>query len=88
MWKLVFDETDPTVVTSMSILVEGDDAPVKTPTEVHQPDNIESTRTGILLTEDPGSAQQFPVGSTDPYATTRSPLGTCRSPERHRSSRR
>ena len=54
----------------MSILVEGDDNPVKTYGEVHQPDNIESTRTGVLLTEDPGSSQQFPAGSTDVGATT------------------
>jgi hypothetical protein len=57
-------------VTSFSVFVEGDDSPVKTPTEVHQPDNIESTVSGILLTEDPGSSQQFPVGSSDPNATT------------------
>ena len=33
--------------------------PVKTPTEIHQPDNIESTPQGLLITEDPGSSQQF-----------------------------
>ena len=54
----------------MSVVVEGDDNPVKTAGEVHQPDNIETTRTGLLLTEDPGSSQQFPIGSTDPAATT------------------
>ena len=70
VWKLVFDQRDPTVVTSMSIIVDGDDSPVKTAGEVHQPDNIETTRTGLLLTEDPGSSQQFPVTSTDPAATT------------------
>ena len=70
VWKMVFDPNDPTVVTSLSIFVEGDDNPVKTYNEVHQPDNIESTQSGILLTEDPGSSQQFPVGSTDLAATT------------------
>jgi hypothetical protein len=70
VWKLVFDKRNPTVVTSMSIIVEGDDNPVKTVGEVHQPDNVETTRTGLLLTEDPGSSQQFPVTSTDPAATT------------------
>jgi hypothetical protein len=70
VWKMVLDPQDPTVVTSLSVVVEGDDSPVKTPDEVHQPDNIESTPTGILLTEDPGSSQQFPVGSSDPNATT------------------
>ncbi len=70
VWKMVLDEDNPTKVTSFTVFVEGDDNPVKTVTEVHQPDNIETTKTGILLAEDPGSSQQFPAGSTDPAATT------------------
>jgi hypothetical protein len=70
VWKMVLDRNDPTKVTSLTVLVEGDDNPVKTVTEVHQPDNIETTRNGLLLTEDPGSSQQFPAGSPDPSATT------------------
>ncbi len=41
------------------VRVEGDDNPVKTAAEIHQPDNIETTMTGLLLIEDPGSSQQF-----------------------------
>jgi hypothetical protein len=71
VWKMVFDKNDPKKVTSLSVFVEGDDSPVKTPTEIHQPDNLESTRNGILVTEDPGSSQQFPAGGGgDPNATT------------------
>jgi len=70
VWKMVLDPDDPTVVRSLTVFVEGDDNPVKTPTEIHQPDNIETTRTGILVAEDPGSSQQYPVDSTDPAATT------------------
>ena len=70
VWKMVLDPEDPTVVTSLTVLVEGDDNPVQTLDEVHQPDNIESTMTGLLLTEDPGSSQQFPAGSQLPNATT------------------
>ena len=71
VWKMVFDKNDPTKVTSLSVFVEGDDAPVKTPTEIHQPDNLESTPNGIIVTEDPGSSQQFPAGGGgDPDATT------------------
>jgi hypothetical protein len=70
VWKMVLDPDDPTKVTSMSVVVEGDDNPVKTLSEVHQPDNIETTQNGFFLTEDPGSSQQFPAGSTDPAATT------------------
>jgi hypothetical protein len=72
IWKMVLDPKDPTVVTSLTVLVEGDDNPVKTPTEIHQPDNLETTRTGLLVTEDPGSSQQFTAEqqATDPNATT------------------
>ena len=70
VWKMVLDKNDPTKVTSLTVFVEGDDNPVQTVGEVHQPDNIESTANGILLTEDPGSSQQFPAGSTLPNATT------------------
>jgi hypothetical protein len=59
VWKMVLDPSDPKVVTSLTVFVEGDDNPVKTLGEVHQPDNIETTVNGILLTEDPGSSQQF-----------------------------
>jgi hypothetical protein len=70
VWRMVLDPSDPTKVTSMTVLVEGDDNPVQTLTEIHQPDNIESTANGILVTEDPGSSQQFPAGSTAANATT------------------
>lgn len=72
VWRMELDPNDPTVVTSLTVLVEGDDNPVKTPGEVHQPDNIESTPTGLLLTEDPGSSQQYTAAQqlTDPNATT------------------
>jgi hypothetical protein len=71
VWKMVLDPDDPTQVTSLSIAVEGDDNPVKTLGEVHQPDNIETTKTGLLLTEDPGSSQQFVLADQGlPNATT------------------
>jgi len=70
VWRMQLDPNDPTVVTSLTVFVEGDDNPVQTLSEVHQPDNIETTQAGLLLTEDPGSSQQFPIGSTNPNATT------------------
>jgi hypothetical protein len=70
VWKMVLDQSDPTKVTSLSVLIEGDDQPVKTPTEFHQPDNVETTPNSLLIQEDPGSSQQFPFGSADPNATT------------------
>ena len=70
IWKMVLDPDDPTKVKSLTVFVEGDDNPVQTAREIHQPDNLETTRRGLLVTEDPGSSQQFPFGSTDPNATT------------------
>ena len=70
VWRMELDPNDPTLVISLSIFVEGDDNPVQTLNEVHQPDNIESTQSGILLTEDPGSSQQFAADSTALNATT------------------
>jgi hypothetical protein len=68
IWKLVLDPSDPKRVLSLSILIEGDDAPVKAPGEIHQPDNLESTAKSLLITEDPGSTQQFNPGEAN--ATT------------------
>jgi hypothetical protein len=59
IWRMELDPNDPTVVDSLSILIEGDDHTVKTVTEVHQPDNLETTVNGLYITEDPGSQQQF-----------------------------
>jgi hypothetical protein len=70
VWKMVLNKKDPTKVDSMEILIEGDDAAVKTLAEIHQPDNLESTKKSLLITEDPGSSQQFPFGSSDSAATT------------------
>jgi hypothetical protein len=71
IFKLEFtDPKDPTAAT-LSLLVEGDDNLVKTFGEIHQPDNVETTAAGsLMVTEDPGSSQQFPVGSSDPAATS------------------
>lgn len=71
IWKMVLDENDPTVVDSLSILIEGDDSPVKTLNEIHQPDNIESTPNGLYITEDGSSSQAFVVADQGlPNATT------------------
>jgi hypothetical protein len=73
VWKMVIDKNDPTKVTSLTVFVEGDDNPVKTLDEIHQPDNVETTASGLLLTEDPGSSQQFTAAQqlSDPtHATT------------------
>lgn len=69
VWEMILDPNDPTRVTSLRILIEGDDSPVKSVAEIHQPDNIESTRSALYLTEDPGSSQQF-ASASEAGATT------------------
>ncbi len=68
VWRMVLDPNDPTTVTSLTVFVEGDGLPapassvdVKQIGRIHQPDNVETTQTGLLLAEDPGSSQQFTV---------------------------
>ena len=59
IWKMVLDPTTRRSSQSLSILIDGDDNPVKTVGEIHQPDNLETTLNGLYITEDPGSSQQF-----------------------------
>ena len=77
IWKLVFtNPNDPTEAT-LSLLVEGDDAPLKATGEIHQPDNLETTAAGsLMVTEDPGSTQQFPAGSDNPASANYDPAAT------------
>ena len=70
IWRMELDPEDPTTVLSMRVFVEGDDFPVQTLDEIHQPDNLETTEAGLLVTEDPGSSQQFPAVSPPANATT------------------
>ena len=76
IWRMVLNPSDPTQVQSLSILIEGDDRMVKDPARVHQPDNLESTVNGLLITEDPGSSQQFPFGSDNPASPNFDPTAT------------
>lgn len=69
IWKMVLDEDDPRQVKSLSILIEGDDIllanedPAASLAAIHQPDNLETTRDSLLITEDPSSANQYPIAT-------------------------
>jgi secreted PhoX family phosphatase len=70
VWKLELDEDNP-LEAKLSVLIQGDDNPVKTVGEIHQPDNVETTAAGSLLVqEDPGSSQQFAPPFNQAGATT------------------
>ena len=63
VFKLVLSPTNPTVVTSLSILIDGDTGGYNNPAALHQPDNVETTKTSVLVTEDPGSHNQYSPGA-------------------------
>ena len=75
IWKLEFTDPDDPTKATLSLLVEGDDQPIKTVDEIHQPDNLETTAAGsLMVTEDPGSGQQFPIGLDRHESDDRAPL--------------
>jgi hypothetical protein len=66
IFKMILDRKDPKVVTSLSILVDGDArgaAGSGALDLIHQPDNVETTKDLLLWQEDPGSHNQYPLGT-------------------------
>jgi hypothetical protein len=66
IFKMVFDRKDPTQVESLSILIDGDArgaAGAGAVDLIHQPDNVETTKDLLLFQEDPGSQNQYPIGT-------------------------
>jgi hypothetical protein len=58
IWKMVLDEEDPAVVTSLTILIEGSNLTGQGG-DIHQPDNLETTANSLYIQEDPSTANQF-----------------------------
>jgi hypothetical protein len=69
IWKMVLDPKDPRHVLSLTILIEGDDIPLASQdataslAAIHQPDNLETTKHSLLITEDPSSSNQYPIAT-------------------------
>ncbi len=66
IFKMVLDREDPKVVKSLSILIDGDArgaAGAGALDLIHQPDNVETTKDLLLFQEDPGSHNQYPLGT-------------------------
>ena len=71
VFRMVLDPRDPLRVLNLSVLIEGDPegpASAGKVQYVHNPDNLETTRTGLLIQEDPGSHNQY--APNDPNGTT------------------
>ncbi|HEU4942060.1 MAG TPA: hypothetical protein VFT18_02260 [Gaiellaceae bacterium] len=66
IFKMVLDRKDPKKVESLSILIDGDvrgAAGSGALDLIHQPDNVETTKDLLLFQEDPGSHNQYPLGT-------------------------
>jgi hypothetical protein len=66
IFKFVFDRRDPTMVESLSILIDGDArgaAGAGALDLIHQPDNMETTKDLLLFQEDPGGHNQYDLGT-------------------------
>ncbi|MBA2384534.1 MAG: DUF839 domain-containing protein [Actinobacteria bacterium] len=71
IFRMELDRTNMLRVTSLSVLVDGDTrgpASAGDVSLIHNPDNIETTKTAILIQEDPGSQNQY--AASNPNGTT------------------
>jgi hypothetical protein len=64
IFKMVLNADDPTVVDSLSVLIDGDLGGYNNVGAMHQPDNVETTANSLLITEDPGGHNRF-AGATN-----------------------
>ena len=56
IFKMVMNAADPTVVDSLTILINADAGGYNNPNSLHQPDNIDTSANGsLMIQEDPGS---------------------------------
>lgn len=55
IFRMELDRGDPTIVTSLSVLIDADLGGYNNVNVMHQPDNLETTRNSLLIQEDPGS---------------------------------
>ncbi len=57
IWRMELDRSNPAKVTSLTILLEGGTALGSG--SLHQPDNLETTATSLLIQEDPSSGNTY-----------------------------
>ena len=63
IFKLVFNANDPTMVDSLSILINGDAGGYNNFNALHNPDNVSASANSLMITEDPGSHNNYNVGT-------------------------
>ena len=63
IFKMVLNEQDPTVVDSLSILIDADAGGYGNPAAMHNPDNLDTSRNSLMIQEDPGSHNGYAPGA-------------------------
>lgn len=63
IFKLVLNAADPTVVDSLSILIDGDTGGYNNFNALHNPDNIGLSGSSLMIGEDPGSHNNYNAGT-------------------------
>ena len=58
LFKLVLDKRNPLLTATLSILIDADTGGYGNVNVIHQPDNVETTKSKLLIQEDPGSHNQ------------------------------
>jgi hypothetical protein len=65
IFRMILAPWDPTRVLRLEVIHDADAGGYNNPGAIHQPDNVETTRRSLLITEDPGSHQQTFPGATN-----------------------
>ncbi|NJM41356.1 MAG: DUF839 domain-containing protein [Anaerolineae bacterium] len=63
IFKMVINEDDPTIVDSLSILIDADAGGYNNPGVLHNPDNLDTSENSLMIGEDPGSHNSFAGGA-------------------------
>lgn len=63
IFKMVLNANDPTIVDSLSVLINADAGGYNNPAALHNPDNLDTSLGSLMIGEDPGSHNNYNPGA-------------------------